>query len=97
MLQQYRKGLRHMFTDLFVNAVNSNYLDQVFEMMQMQEQWNLFTEREQKNFSLYASMYQYKLYKRPFVQKYFLKKLQQAGGVQQGTLNKISYHNTVKL
>jgi glycosyltransferase involved in cell wall biosynthesis len=96
LLQQYRNGLRHMFADLFVNAVNSNYLEQVLQMKQMQQQWGLFCKSEQKIFSLYASLYKYKLYKIPFARKYLLQKLQRAAGVRQGTLNRISYHNTIK-
>lgn len=96
-LQQYRKGLRHMFTDLFINAANSNYYEQVKEMLQMQKDWNLFSVSEQKHLQRYAFIRKQKLYKVPFLQRSSLRKIANGVNGQEGTLNKISYQKTIQV
>lgn len=96
-LPQYRKGLRHMFTDLFINAANSNYNEQVQEMLQLQRDWNLFSASEQKHLQRYAFIRKQKLYKIPFLQKSSLRKIANGVHGQEGTLNKISYQKTIQV
>jgi glycosyltransferase involved in cell wall biosynthesis len=94
-LSTYRKGLRHMFTDLFINAANSNYQQQVKEMLQLQSDWSLFSADEVKALRRYSFIRKQKLYKIPFVQKSSLRKI--TNGVQEGTLNKIPYQKIIQV
>ncbi len=96
-LQQYRKGLRHMFTDLFINAANSNYYQQVKEMLQLQHDWDLFSASEQRNLQRYAFIRKQKLYKIPFLQKSSLRKIANGVHGQEGTLNKIPYQESIQV
>jgi glycosyltransferase involved in cell wall biosynthesis len=96
MLPNYRNGLRSMFIDLFINAVNSNYHNEIRQMMELQIKWKLLKSNEQRVCNLYASMFNYKLYKLPFLQKFFLKQLKQFTESADITLGCITYTNTVK-
>ncbi len=96
-LTKYRKGLRHMFTDLFINAANSNYHEQVKDMLQLQREWNLFSVSEQKHLQHYAFIRKQKFYKIPFLQKSSLRKITNGVHEQTGTLNKISYQKTIQV
>lgn len=96
-LMQYKIGLRAMFTELFVNAANSNYLPEVAEMMELQKAWTLFSEGEQKNLQLYAMARKSKLYKIPYLQQALIKKLQRLIPNAENTLNKIYYQQTIQI
>jgi len=97
IFSKYRKGLQVMFVEVFVNAANCNYDQQVNEMMQLQKEWNLFSETEQKHLSYYARIRKYKIYKINYIQKSRLKKLMKVVLKKEKTLNKIIYLNPVKL
>lgn len=96
-LSQYKVGLQHMFTDLFVNAAGSNYHQQVQEMLALQKNWDLFTAKEQKYLKRYAFVRKQKLYKIPFLQKKFLKQITKGLSQQDPSLNRISYTNNIKV
>ena len=96
-LLQHRNGLRAMFTEIFVNAANSNYWQAVEKMMAMQEAWGLFSKGEQKSLQRYALARKSKLYKIPFLQQALFNKLQQFVPTQGNTLNKIYYQQTIQI
>jgi glycosyltransferase involved in cell wall biosynthesis len=97
-LQKYRNGLRHMFTDMFINAANSNYHQQVQELLQWQQQQaNLFSAAEQKKLVQYAFVRKSKLYKIPFLQSISLSKLEGLSNSKERTLSKIAYRQTVQI
>lgn len=96
-IDQYKVGLRHMFTDLFVNAARSNYNQQVQEMLVLQKNWALFSATEQMNFKCYAFIRKQKLYKIPILQNISLKQLTKALSQQELSLNQISYTQNIQI
>ncbi len=96
-LNQYKVGLRHMFTNLYVNAAGSNYHKQVQEMLALQKNWSLFSATEHKNFKRYAFIRKKKLYKIPFLQKISLKHITKGLSQQERSLNLISYTDNIKV
>lgn len=96
-LLQYKNGLRAMFTEIFVNAANSNYWPAVEKMMDMQEGWSLFSKGEQKSLQRYVLARKSKMYKIPFLQHALLNRLQQFIQTQENTLNKIYYQQTIQI
>lgn len=97
LLQQYRKGLRYMFTDLYVNAVNGNYVEAVNRMTELEKQWNLLNPKERNNFSMYALLRKLRVYKISLLQDYLLKRVQRTIADQHHqTLNKIFYNKPIK-
>jgi glycosyltransferase involved in cell wall biosynthesis len=93
-LANYRHCIRYMFTDLFINAVRSNFLSDADQLLQMQRQCNLFDSKEQKNFIRYAFLYRSKLYKIGPLKNYFEKLLRHAETAPENYLNKVVYQHT---
>jgi glycosyltransferase involved in cell wall biosynthesis len=95
-LNQYKVGLRHMFTDLFINAAGSNYHQQVDEMLELQKNWSLFSDTEHKNLKRYAFIRKQKIYKIPFLQKNTFKQITKGLSQKKPSLNQIIYTKKIK-
>lgn len=93
----YREEMRSMFTDIFTNAASSNYFDQAREMLDMQEQWQLFSASEQKWFRNYLFTRKNKLYKIPVIEQYVTARMKKNIRREEGTLNKVIYKTEVRL
>jgi glycosyltransferase involved in cell wall biosynthesis len=96
-LNQYKIGLQHMFTDLFINAAGSNYHQQVKEMLVLQKNWSLFSSSEHKNLIRYAFIRKNKLYKFPLIQHISLKQITKGLSQKKLSLNQIPYTKNIKL
>lgn len=97
MLNKYKVGIQHMFTDLFVNAAGNNYHRQVQELFELQKSWFLFTPTEQRNLKYYAFVRKFKFYIIPLVQKMSLKNLSKGLSSNERSLNRIYYTKNIQL
>jgi hypothetical protein len=97
MLNKYKVGIRHMFTDLFMNATGNNYHRQVQELLELQKIWFLFKPSEQRNLKYYAYVRRFKFYRIPFVQKLSLKYLLKGVNSNNNSLNRIQYTKNIQL
>jgi glycosyltransferase involved in cell wall biosynthesis len=95
--EKYRKGIRHMFTDLYINAVNSRHTQEVAQMLQWQKDWRLFTDDEAGSFKRYAAVQKYRLYKIPFIQNFMLGTLQKLAGKYNSKVSTIRYDKKIKV
>lgn len=95
LIKRYRKGLRYMFTDLYVNAANSNYKKELKLMMELQQRLHIFTETEQAKLNWYAWLRKTKLFKFPFFQTKALSAIQTTSPGKTSTLTKVVYEQAI--
>ncbi|HTN46487.1 MAG TPA: glycosyltransferase family 2 protein [Flavipsychrobacter sp.] len=93
----YREEMRSMFADIFANAAYSNYFEQASEMLDMQQQWQLFSVSEQRWFRNFLFTRKHKLYKIPMIEQYVTARMKKDIGREEGTLNKVIYKTEVHL
>jgi glycosyltransferase involved in cell wall biosynthesis len=97
VFKKYKKGIKHMFTDLYINAVNSRHEIQVSQMLQWQKAWQLYNKQEVAYLKRYAFMQRNRLYKIPFVQNYMIAGLRKLGGEHNSKLSSIKYAKEIKV
>lgn len=96
-LNQYKDGLKYMFIDIFINGVNSNYQEQVQEMLILQEKWKLFTDIEINRLKLFTTLNKLKLFKIPLVKKLSIKQITKGFIYKESKLNRVEYSNEIKI
>jgi glycosyltransferase involved in cell wall biosynthesis len=60
---RYKEGLRHMFLDIYKNAVQGRYFTEVYLIIKWQTQWHLFSYWELRYIRLYEKIYKFKIYR----------------------------------
>ena len=70
LILTYQKGLKRMFTDIFINAVSSRYHSEANEMIAYVKKSDLFNKHELRTLKLYHTVNKFKLYKIPVFIKY---------------------------
>lgn len=70
LMERYRKGLRHMYGDIFFSAANGRQAVLTGRLMTLEAGWGLFTSAERRSFRAYAVMQLYRLYKFAALKRY---------------------------
>jgi glycosyltransferase involved in cell wall biosynthesis len=98
LLNRYRKGIRKMFIDLFINAGSINNTDIIRKLFNFSKNHQLFSGQEERKLKRFFIMRKYKLYKVPKVNSYCLNDIQkiELPAVTQ-TLGTLTYKEPIKL
>ena len=97
LVQKHKKGLQVMFTDLLVNAANSNYKSDIQYLFELQGQYGLFEKSEMKYLRRYVFLRQSKLYKIPFLQQRAFQNVYQKTSAVESTLNKVLFNEPITI
>jgi glycosyltransferase involved in cell wall biosynthesis len=97
LMHRYQRGLQFMFTDIYMNAVNSRYGQQIQEMLAFLDAISLFNKNEMRNFRRYRLAHTLRLYKVPFIFTYFQKSLMTNHPMNYVSIGKVKYQNEIKL
>ena len=98
LLTKYRKGIRKMCIDLFVNAGSINNIDIVQELFGFSEKHNLFSRQEERKLKRFSTIRKYRLYKIPKLNSFCIKEIQKielTPGDQ--TLGTLAYKEPIQL
>jgi glycosyltransferase involved in cell wall biosynthesis len=96
LLNQYHAGMRSMFMELFINAANSNFYQEIDELLQVEKSVHLFSKKEIRQLIQYAWARKYKLYRLPGFQKIMMNSIRKSFPVNESTLNKVTYQQTIQ-
>ena len=97
MLVQYRRGLRSMFCNIFTGAAGSNHFDKATELLKMQNNYGLFSKKEQNILQQYKCSRKYKLYKFPGIQNFLYNKIKSMGVFEKDTIGQYPYQKEIKV
>jgi glycosyltransferase involved in cell wall biosynthesis len=96
-LERYKSGMRSILIDLFVNVANQRLSNETEALLDMALAFNLFSQKEIVHLKKYAWLRKGKLYKLPFLQKYFYGTLAGKKVATGTTLNTVSYATEIRL
>jgi glycosyltransferase involved in cell wall biosynthesis len=95
LLQQYKPGLRSMFIDLFTNAANQRFENEIQPVLALQQQFGLFNNQEVQRMKRYAWIRKGKLYRLPLLQRLIFARIHTLSPSAAPTLNKVSYKGNI--
>ena len=97
LVQKHKIGLQAMFSDLLVNAANSNYKSDIQYLIDLQGKYSLFEKQEMKHLKHYVFLRQSKLYRIAFLQRRAFQNLYQKTNKLERSLNKVLFQEPIKI